>query len=143
MDITQETFLEAFSHLDSFDINKAFSPWLCRIVHNRSLNYITRRKHRSAPSLKGNDILEQTVSGEDDQNKAGTRLDRKQLAEHLKSEVSQLPDKLKGAFVLRYMENKSLAEVASILSAPVNTVKTHLFRARDHLRKKLRWWFNE
>ena len=142
MDLAQEAFLEAFAHLDRFSPDKPFGPWLYRIVHNRALNWVKRSGHRSAPRSTADDVLSRKkASGSPDE--AGARLDREQLASHLKDEVAKLPDKIKGAFVLRYLEERSVADVAQILAQPVNTVKTHLFRAREHLRQKLRWWFDE
>ncbi len=142
MDLAQEAFLEAFAHMDRFDTSKPFGPWVYRIVHNRALNYVKRSGHRSAPRLSGDDVLARSKAS-DSHDAAGARLDREQLKNHLQVEVEKLPAKIKGAFVLRYLEDKSVKDVAEILAVPVNTVKTHLFRAREHLRQKLRWWFDE
>ena len=143
MDLSQEAFLEAFAHLDDFCDGKPFAPWLYRIVHNRSLNFVKRRAHRSAPRLLGPERDGQTRREPADPRPApDVVLDRLRLADELKAEVDKLPDKLKGVFVLRYVEDRSVADVARILEAPVNTIKTHLFRARQLLRQRLSRFFS-
>ena len=137
MDLAQEAFLEAFAHLDQFSPDKAFAPWLYRIVHNRSLNWLAKRKHPSAPQSTSDGFLE-SRSKEDFTESLGNRIDKKIFVEKIRVAVAQLPPKLKGTFVLRYLEDKSVKEVAEILSQPINTVKTHLFRARNLLRKSLK-----
>lgn len=142
MDLAQEAFLEAFAHIDRFEVGRPFGPYVYRIVHNRALNLLKRRSHRSAPKATKDDVLA-AVSAPVDPDEHGAAVDRKQLALHLKQAIEALPDKLKGAFVLRYLEQHSVADVAAILALPVNTIKTHLFRARNQLRSTLRWWFDE
>jgi len=142
LDLAQEAFLEAYAHLADFDPARPFAPWLYRIVHNRSLNHMKRAGHRAAPRLAGDEVLERSEAPTSpDQD--GARLDRRRLTARLHAEVAELPTNLQGAFVLRYLEDRSVADVAAILSIPVNTVKTHLFRARERLRERLRWWFDD
>jgi len=49
-----------------------------------------------------------------------------------------LPEKYRTAIILKYMEELSLNEISEILDLPVGTVKTHIHRGREALRKRLR-----
>jgi RNA polymerase sigma-70 factor (ECF subfamily) len=48
-----------------------------------------------------------------------------------------LPAKYRAVVILRHMQDKTYEEIAAILDLPLNTVRTHLFRAREQLRRRL------
>jgi len=54
-DVTQETFINSYKNLRSFNQNKQFSPWIYRILHNGAMNYIKRSK-KTAPLAAINEI---------------------------------------------------------------------------------------
>jgi DNA-directed RNA polymerase specialized sigma24 family protein len=55
-------------------------------------------------------------------------------------EVSELPEIYRAAVTLRYTEEMSYEEIAGVLKLPINTVRTHLFRAKALLKKSLAVW---
>lgn len=142
MDISQETFLQAFSRLSSFDKTKKFGPWLYRIAHNKCLNYLKRKKHPSAPT-PCSEKLDLINSNKKEAELTAQKLDQKELLKELNREIAQLPQKEQSAFLLKYTNNLPLKDISTILSIPVSAIKTHLFRARNKLRTKLKWWFND
>lgn len=139
MDLAQEAFLEAWAHMDGFRPGSPFGPWICRIVHNRALNHLERRRHPAAPRLAPG---ETTPDLPDPRPFPDERLDRHRMTAELQGHVAELPAVLRGAFALRYVDDRPLAEVAAILAVPVNTVKTHLFRAREFLRRRMGRWLH-
>jgi len=143
MDLAQETFVQALSHLDGFEQSRPFAPWLYRIVHNRSLNYLKRAAHRSAPRAVADDNLQAMSPTTSESHSPEGQANLREFRRNLVDEVDKLPENLKSAFVLRYLEDRTVADVAEILGLPLNTIKTHLFRARKQLRSRLREFFEE
>ena len=143
LDISQEVFIKAYSNLSSFDKSRKLGPWLYRITHNRCLNYLKRSKHRSSPVSVTDDVLATGSSPLSNERETTDSLVKKELLKELEKEVSRLPQIEKSTFVMKYINEMPLKEISGVLSIPVNTIKTHLFRARKKLRVQLKWWFNE
>lgn len=143
LDISQEAFLQAYSNLPSFDGNRKLGPWLYRITHNKCLNYLKRNSHRAAPQSVSDDILATGKALLSYGESTTETVHKKYLLNELLEEVSQLPQIEKSTFMMKYLNEMPLKEISEILSIPVNTIKTHLFRARNKLRRQLKWWFNE
>jgi len=61
----------------------------------------------------------------------------------LNEELQKLPEKLRVVLTLFYMQEQRYEEIAAILDVPLNTVKTHLFRARTLLRKRVAERYSE
>lgn len=143
LDISQETFIQVYSNLPSFDQSRELGPWLCRIAHNKCLNFLKRRSHRSSPFTVSDAILSMNQSILSTAESTTDAIQRKYLIKEIRKEVSQLPQIEKSTFIMKYLNEMPLKEISEALSIPVNTIKTHLYRARNKLRKQLRWWFNE
>jgi len=133
-EITQEAFLAAWQGLPGFRGDARFSTWLYRITYNCALKQLELRKRDSAlyQALQDESAL---VDGDDVQkNKHLEMLDNQELVhEHL----SQLPAKYRIVLVLRHLQDMTYEEMAEILTMPVGTIKTHLFRARNLLKERL------
>ncbi|MBE3555441.1 MAG: sigma-70 family RNA polymerase sigma factor, partial [Thermicanus sp.] len=63
---------------------------------------------------------------------------KKNTAKDIEEAISQLPQNFRTVVVLRYIQDFSYGEIAEILNLPLNTVKSHLFRARKLLQNLLR-----
>lgn len=136
-DLTQETFLRAYTKLNTFDVDRRFSPWLFRIASNLCINWQKRQKFRevsldSFSEEKKESLLFSGVSANPE-----FQLERNQLQKLLKQEILALPVRYRLVFTLRYLDDYSCREIAEILDMPEGTVKTYLFRARRILREKL------
>ena len=143
LDISQEAFLQVYSNLSSFKQGRKLGPWLYRITHNRCLNYLKRNSHRSSPVSVPDEILATGRLSLSQGKEPTETIVKKQMLSDLKKEVALLPHLEKSAFTLKYVKEMPLKEISEMLSIPVNTIKTHLFRARNKLRRQLKWWFNE
>jgi len=132
-EICQETFLRAFSSLDSFSSKYRFSTWLFTIGYRLCLNHIRRKK-----SLTGEMDFTAMPSDEPD---ASVRLAESEEARLLKSKIWEAVDRLtapqKAAVMLFYREGMSCEDIAQSLDMPMATVKSHLHRARGRLRDSL------
>lgn len=143
-DVLQETFLKAYSHLDSFQGQSKFYTWIVRIGVNEALMKLRKRKSSRTVSLD-----EPTDTGEDtmvreiavwDENPE-QKYSREELREILDKAVESLKPAFRTVFVLRDIEELSTEETASALDISIPAVKSRLLRARLQLREKLTKFF--
>jgi RNA polymerase sigma factor (sigma-70 family) len=132
-DITVEVFLEAFSSLPRFRQDAKFATWLHRLAVNVCLEQLRLKKAKRQ-------VLE-TSLGEIQQlespNPAQAMLQR-ELADQVLGAMQILPEAHRAAMALFYLEERSCAEIAEILSLPRGTVKSRIYHATRQLRDKLR-----
>jgi RNA polymerase sigma-70 factor (ECF subfamily) len=119
-DIAQETFLEAWRKLSQYRGEGSFAGWLGRIAWSRFLMAARKRK----PELL-EDLPEQSVETAPD-----AKLD-------LESAMRKLSAGERAALTHCYALGHSNEEAAAILNMPLGTVKSHVLRGRDKLRRML------
>jgi len=139
-DVLQESFLKAYSNLDTFQGQSKFYTWLVRIAVNEALMKLRKRKSDRTVSLdEPHETEEDTVTREiavwdDDPEK---KYSREELREILNQAVDGLKPAFRTVFVLRDIEELSTEETAEALGISVPAVKSRLLRARLQLREKL------
>jgi RNA polymerase sigma-70 factor (ECF subfamily) len=140
LDLTQDAFVRAYGALGSFDRSRPFGPWIKRIVANLALNWLQRR---GAPAMS---LDEQSPEGSPAPKRTGALaggLDPEHAylaAERqasLHRAILQLPPKFRVIIELRHFQELRYDEIATTLDLPLSDVKSHLFRARQLLRKHL------
>ena len=124
-ELYQETWVRVLMKRDSFRDGKAFEPWLVRICVNLYRDSLRRQRLRRMLPLSGRETGELSTEGN--------------LEERLSllDAVGKLPDKLRIAVILVYMEGYTESQAAKILGLSVNGVKSRLLRARKLLREAL------
>lgn len=140
-EVTQETFLRSFQHLNQYRAEARFSTWLIQIAVNEALARV--RKNRPA-------LYESLDSGHNSDSKEWTPRDlsdwrdnpEEQYAEEemrsiLMEAVESLSPIYRVVLIMRDLQQMSNEEVASTLQISVPAVKTRLLRARFQLREKL------
>jgi len=130
-EVTQETFLAAWQGLKTFRGDARFSTWLYRIAYNCSLKQLELRKRdwalQSAMEEEHNNSEEQI----------STKLEAQDRQRLVREHLLQLPTKYRAVLILRHLQDMSYEEMAEILTMPIGTIKTHLFRARNLLKERL------
>ncbi len=131
-DLTQESFLQAWQHINQLRNGKALNSWLYRIASNVSKLYWRKHKGREVVSIEGIGI---DVPGS---SKAGCDIvgHYEQLG-RLKNAVARLPGKLRQAVILHYMQHLTIAEAAEAAGVREGTFKSRLNRALVALRKQV------
>jgi RNA polymerase sigma-70 factor (ECF subfamily) len=127
-DFVQDVFLKAFRNLASFQGKSRFSTWLYRIAYNTAVNGVTRRKEYR--SLAGDDEPETENTPEEQVLKAAAK-------DAVREAVRELPEKYRICVDLFFFYDRSVKEIGVITGLPENTIKSHVFRAKKLLRKKL------
>lgn len=137
-DLVQETFLRAYGALASFRQDASFLTWLYKIASNLCIDQLRSRKARSALSLDV-ELEEGREPAADSRSCSPEELAiRDSVQEVVQHAISNLPEKYRVVVVMRHLQDMSVEEIANVLEMPTGTVKTHLFRAREMLRGRLR-----
>jgi RNA polymerase sigma-70 factor, ECF subfamily len=132
-EITQEAFLAAWLGLPSFRGEARFATWLYRIAYNCALKQLERHKRERLlrEAIEAEQILEEVNK----QQQAKDILELRARQAIVREQLEKLPTKYRIVLILRHLQEMTYEEMADILSLPIGTIKTHLFRAR-HLLKE-------
>ncbi|MEW5721216.1 MAG: sigma-70 family RNA polymerase sigma factor [Chloroflexota bacterium] len=134
--VTQETFLRVITSLERIRLDVPFKPYIFRIAVNLCHD-LARKKRPTLFTdliLPGDDPVEALA---DDAPALWERLEKDELAARVNAAIDELPAPYQTALTLRYVEDFSYEEIAQALNLPLNTVRTHLRRAKQQLRAKL------
>lgn len=134
-DVTQETFLAAWQGLSSFRGDALFSTWLYRIAYNCSLKQLEQRKRDTVLQVAVQ--AEQSLQHEGCDERAHAEMEAHERQALVREHLSMLPAKYRVVLVLRHLQEMTYEEMAEILTMPIGTIKTHLFRARNLLKERL------
>jgi RNA polymerase sigma-70 factor (ECF subfamily) len=127
-DATQEAFFKAFRSLRTFKPGSKFSTWIFAITYHACCDRLNRRRRFSSEELP-----ERADPAPGPEQRA-IALDE---ATRLRAAIDALPEKYRTVVTLFHLQGKQYEEIASVLGLPMGTVKTHLFRAKEQLRRLL------
>jgi RNA polymerase sigma-70 factor (ECF subfamily) len=131
-DVAQEALIAAWENLARFRAGSSFSTWLYQIVTRRALNKVSRG--RVASSL---DLLPELA---DPAGEPATQTERNLAVDAVTDALLALPFPQRAVIVLHHFEGLFYAEIASVTGSTEAAVRSHLFRARRALGKKLEEW---
>ena len=135
-ELTQDAFMRAFDHIDSYDPHKAsLSTWLCRIAYRLTLDFMKRR-HPVIVSLEDTKVWQTDIS--DEVLEAELSTGREERIERLQDVIDQLPDDERMLLTLYYFEDRPLTEIAYITGIDAKPLANRLYRTRKKLFQKLR-----
>ncbi len=122
-DIAQLVWIKIWDKLDSFKMESEFSTWLFRIAYNETLNYLQKQK-KQLSKLSKNDMAnyENTFSSSDDPKSTEIQISLDQA-------ISQLPEKQKVVFMLRYYEGFDYEKIASLVGTTIGGAKANYHQA--------------
>lgn len=135
-DVIQETFIKAYTKLDTYDESYPFYPWLYRIAVNTSLNYQKKKARSRAFSL--DDLDSNNHQHELSESEQQTfQAEGGELLKRLQEALDKIPAEQRTVFLLRVREELSYQEISDTLEISIGTVMSRLSRARDKLRALL------
>ena len=134
-EVTQEAFLAAWQGLPSFRGDALFSTWLYRIAYNCALKQLEQRKRDKALEVAVQS--EFIIAQEHGDERIDAALEASTRRELIHEQLAHLPAKYRIVLVLRHLQDMTYEEMAEILTMPIGTIKTHLFRARNLLKDRL------
>jgi RNA polymerase sigma-70 factor (ECF subfamily) len=130
-DVAQEAFMRAHQALSTFDLDRPFGPWICRIASNLAINHVRSPQARETPLPEGH--AETPAPGKG----ALDLVLEREAREVLERALLGLPDEQRAVFALRTFEELSYREIADALGISIGTVMSRLSRARERLREAL------
>ena len=128
-DATQNAFVKAYTHLNSFDPTQRFFSWIYRILKNECLNML--RSARPTEPLPAHLVA---VGGPTD------GLDEAERRDALRQGLMALSVEYREVIALRHFAGLSYDEIAAALGIPAKKVKSRLFSARQRLGEILSDW---
>jgi RNA polymerase sigma-70 factor (ECF subfamily) len=131
-DVAQDVMLRVHHSLRSFRGDAKFSSWIYRVAFNQALNAKARARFR-APHVS-DDALAVAPSQERGQD---DRLHEARRRRAVEACIGELPDVYQSALRLHYWLGATMTDIAELLDAPENTVKSYLHRARRLLHAML------
>jgi len=138
--MTQETFLRAYTALPHSRTELAFKPWLFQIAVNLCRDWARKKRPAAFSELAQEAEAAPEEAIEDQSPLPLDQIEESELQRALAHAIGELPDIYRAVVTLRYTEELSYDEIAAVLKLPINTVRTHLFRAKTILRKSLADW---
>ena len=139
-DIAQDAFIRAYTRLDQYEERASFSTWLYRITVNLALDYLRKQKKKRQDSIE-------THEYELDQKSMQTRfagsdpaelVEQSELREILQAGLETLTENQRTATVLKYFNQMSSKEIADIMGCAEGTVRIHIHRALQNLKKQIK-----
>jgi len=127
-DFRQEVFLKVFRNLSQFEGRSRFSTWLYKVAYNTALNAIARKKEYQ--SLVEDEIVSNSDNPERNLLKSIAR-------DAVLEAIAGLPERFRICVDLFFFYDRSYQEIEVITGYPINTIKSHVSRAKKLLRKKL------
>lgn len=143
LDLTQETFLGIYGNLDGFRHESRFESWLYRLATTTYLKRLRagatdKRRGRAVPLAEerardGVPVTSVAAAATADDPLRGMLRDERRRA--LRSAVRELPPQMRKCLTLRIYQEMTYREIAAVMKIEIDTVKAHLFQARERLRR--------
>ena len=131
-DVMQESFLNAFTKLDSFKAEVTFGAWLKRIVINNSIYHYRKQQQRGEVSLE-----DKLYKVEDNDAVVSDHESTKRKAQKVMETMSRLKDNYRVSLTLHLIEGYDYEEVSEIMNISYANCRTMISRAKESLRKKM------
>jgi RNA polymerase sigma-70 factor (ECF subfamily) len=137
--ITQDCFLKAHLTRHQFRGDCSISTWLMRIAFNLVRDHTKSQKFRfwknaAATAIDAQDVSQHLASGT---SSAEAQLIARERVEIVHRTLQKLSDRQRSVFVMRFVEEMELADIAMATGMSLATVKTHLYRAVGAVRERL------
>ena len=131
VEILNDGFMKIFDNIKRFDLNLSFKPWLRKILVNTAINFF----HQKQRMIK----TEELSNGE---SEAGVEVILSGISyNEVISLLQKLPPAYRTVFNLFVIEGYKHEEIANLLNISVGTSKSNLFKAKEHLKKILKDFF--
>ena len=125
-DLAQDVFLQLYRKLDAIESLEHLGYWLRRVASNLAIDWLRRVPYtRTEPLDEGANVAAAVTDDDPLMSRALMRL------------LGELTPSARAVMLLRYQEDRDVAEIATALDMPVNTVKSHIKRSLTALRSRM------
>ncbi|MEJ2649952.1 MAG: sigma-70 family RNA polymerase sigma factor [Sedimentisphaerales bacterium] len=140
-DVFQETFLQLYTSMESFDKSRPLRPWLFTIAANKAKDALRKWQRTSAVPI-GAIADSQDISFDEmlntitsDNTLPFEELEKNETSSRVAHIIAQMPENLREIIILAYFNKFSYKQMAEILSIPIGTVKSRLHTAVGRFAK--------
>jgi RNA polymerase sigma-70 factor (ECF subfamily) len=128
-DVLQDALISGYRSIGNFRADSGVYTWLYRIVINKSKDLLLKTKNRGEKPISEGEylILDERMGYE-------KKLELNDESDYLIKKINLMDDVFKQVIELRYFEEMSYAEIASVLECNIGTVKSRLFKAKEILK---------
>jgi RNA polymerase sigma-70 factor (ECF subfamily) len=131
-DLTQEAFLRAYRNISHYDPERPFGPWMRTLAANLCYNHLQKASLERVPLEDERDHLP-----DHPHKNPEALLELSQEHRQLYRAIWQLPANQRVALELRHFQDLTYQEMAREMELPLNTIRSHLYRARRKLAELL------
>ena len=132
-ELSQEVFLKVHRYLASFRYESTLKTWIARIAYSIALRFL-QRKRIPLVELGSVDCSYDIAQSCADGNNLEQSVEDEQLVKLIRKAVTKLPPVERTLLGLYHFDELSISEISEITGLPNGTIKSHLHRARMHLR---------
>ncbi len=133
-DVTQETLVRLHRHIGSFDGRSAFSTWLYQVTRSAAADLYRKRSRRERLVLK---VKHESPAVAIDPREDEETTDERRASDLVKTFLEKLSERQREIFDLVDLQGFSTVEVSAMLKMEPVTVRSHLFRARKAIRRRI------
>lgn len=120
-DIVQEAFIKVYRNIYTFDLNKPFKPWFYKILLNESRRYM-KMQNKQPITIEQEQLIDYVNESKSSGSYDGDG--------NVQEVLSQLDEMHRTILTLKYMNQFTEKEIATLLDLNINTVKSRLYKAR-------------
>lgn len=123
-DLTQDCWISISKSLPKLKDPRSFGSWILRIAHNKSIDWV--RRNAKVITVDNEETFDALI---DDQSSSGS-----DLVDSLRVAMKDLTEDQRMILRMHYLQGLSIVEIGEVLHISLGTVKSRLFRAREHLK---------
>jgi len=135
-ELCQETFLRVHQRLHQYRFESALKSWIGQVAYSIALRHLERKRVALVVSVDGDGEIDLMDRVCDDFDLEAASADA-ELAASLHAAIETLPPVARTVLTLYHLDELPIGEIATITGLPDGTIKSHLFRSRALLRRKL------
>lgn len=128
-DFVQDVFIKVYTKLKDFRGESRFSTWLLRIGYTTAINSIKRRKEYLP-------LGDETLLWDQDYTPEEMQM-RRLTIETVRESITELPERFAVCLDMYFFYDMAYGDICEVTGLPLNTVKSHIFRAKKMLKEKL------
>lgn len=140
-DIVQDTYIKAFAHLEGFQGDEKFSPWVRQIAANTARDWLKKKRPMLFTELGSADEqdtpVEELFPDERSENLPDQIIDQKETKRLIREIIEELPEDQRAAIGMFYYEEMSVKEIAAAMDVSESAVKSRLMYGRNKIEKKI------
>lgn len=140
-DIVQDTYIKAFAHLDSFQGDTKFLPWVRQIAANTARDWLKKKRPMLFTELgsgEGQDTaMEELLPDERSENLPDQVIDQEETKRLIREIIEELPEDQRAAIGMFYYGEMSVKEIADAMGVSESAVKSRLMYGRKKIEKKV------